>query len=94
MLSKLAKHLYTLSKALHDAKELGTNKWEWRLDVFFCWGKDGQNKTVFNKNILKGHGHDVSAYLREYLNSVGGVKSTCTLYAARLEYQKVDFKID
>ncbi len=29
---------------------------------------------------LKGHGHDVSAYLRESVNSVGVVKCTCILY--------------
>ncbi len=41
---------------------------------------------------LKGHGHNVSAYLCESINSVGVVK--CTLYAAQLEYQTVEFKID
>ncbi len=43
---------------------------------------------------VKGHGHDVSAYLRESVNSVGVVKSACTLYAAQLEYHTVKFKID
>ncbi len=43
---------------------------------------------------LIGHGHDVSAYLRESVNLVVVVKSTCTLYAAQLEYQTVEFKID
>ncbi len=43
---------------------------------------------------LKGHGHDVSAYLRESVHSVGVVKCTCTLYTAQLEYQTVAFKID
>ncbi len=47
-----------------------------------------------SKPFLKGDGHDVSAYLRESINSVGMVKSTCILYAAQLEYQTVVFKID
>ncbi len=34
-------------------------------------------------DLLRG---DVSAYLRESVNSVGVVKSTCILYAAQLEY--------
>ncbi len=38
---------------------------------------------------LKGHGQDVSAYLRDSLNSASVVKSTCTLYATQLEYQTV-----
>ncbi len=45
-------------------------------------------------NSLKGHGHNVSAYLRKSVNSVGGVKSTCTLYAAQLEYHTIASKID
>ncbi len=43
---------------------------------------------------LKGHGHDVSAYLHESVNSVGMIKSTCTLYAAQLEYRTQLFEID
>ncbi len=38
---------------------------------------------------LKGHGHNVSTCLRESVNSVGMVKSVCTLYAAQLEYHTV-----
>ncbi len=44
--------------------------------------------------MLKGHGNDVSAYLRESINSVGVVKGTCTLYTAQLEYHTVKFKTD
>ncbi len=44
--------------------------------------------------LIKGHSHDVSAYLRESVNSVGVVKSTCTLCAVQLKYQTVEFKID
>ncbi len=40
------------------------------------------------------YGYNVFIYLCESLNSVGVVKSTCTLYAAQLEYQTVAFKID
>ncbi len=36
--------------------------------------------------MLKGHDHDVSAYLRESVNLVGVVKSTCTV---QLEYHTV-----
>ncbi len=42
---------------------------------------------------LKGHDHNVSAYLRESVNSVGVVKSACTLNAAQPEYHTVEFKI-
>ncbi len=44
--------------------------------------------------VLKGHGHNVSAYLRASVNLVGVVKSMCTLYLARLEYHTVAIKID
>ncbi len=44
--------------------------------------------------LVKGHGHDVSSYLHPSVNSVGVVRSTCTLYAEQLEYQTVEFKID
>ncbi len=44
--------------------------------------------------MLNSHGRNVSAYLRESENSVGVVKSMCTLYAARLEYHTVAIKID
>ncbi len=43
---------------------------------------------------LKDHGHDVSAYLHESVNSVGVVKSACTLYVAQLEYHTIAVKID
>ncbi len=44
---------------------------------------------------LKGHGHNIiSAYSRESVNSVRMVKSTCTLYTARLEYHTIAIKID
>ncbi len=49
---------------------------------------------VVNGRDLKGHGQNISAYLRESVNSVGAVKSTCTFYVAQLEYQTVIFKID
>ncbi len=44
--------------------------------------------------VLKGHGHNVSAYLRVSVNSVGVVKSMCTLYLAWLEYHTIAIKID
>ncbi len=44
--------------------------------------------------VTKDHGHDVSAYLCESVNSVGVVKSTCTLYVVQLEYHTVAFEID
>ncbi len=43
--------------------------------------------SIFTK--LKGHGNDVSAHLRESVNSVSVAKSTCTLYTAQVEYQTV-----
>ncbi len=43
---------------------------------------------------LKRHGYNVSAYLRKSVNSVGVVKSMCTMYVARLEYHTVTIKID
>ncbi len=43
---------------------------------------------------LMGHGHNVSAYLCESVNSVGMVSNTCTLYAAWLEYQTVGIQVD
>ncbi len=43
---------------------------------------------------LKGHGRDVSAYLRESVNSVGMVERTCTLYASQLDYQTVSSQVD
>ncbi len=35
---------------------------------------------------LKGHGRNVSAYLRESINSVGVVKSTCIRVCCRLKH--------
>ncbi len=48
----------------------------------------------YNMQSLKGHGQDVTAYVREPVHSVGVVKSTCTLYAAQLEYHTKLYKID
>ncbi len=53
------------------------------------------NRTTKNTfKYSKSTGHNVSTYLRESVNLVGVVKSTCTLYAAQLEYQAIAIKID
>ncbi len=56
----------------------------------YAWKRSFETKTSQGTY----HGHDVSAFLCESVNSVGVVKSRCTLYIARLEYHTVEFKID